>query len=351
MESAIDKHLVCPRTLNRNMEEGFTPPYPAWAARADGSVTQLVMGYFGVQFNKPELHGKACMNLDVILKSFAIPNGPGHFDIARFKDMHGYENMVAIAYWDNPATFNQWQSNATVKDWWESENRLSDQVGCFREVLKPQSAQLETIFSSPGKLEGVGVVMGALSGEIEEHAYWGAMRDRMPLAQTDKLLPQGSLTVSEVVVGSGKRVKIVGHENLVVIRSGEDWIDTAGKERDIYLNDMQPTLEEGMDFLHRQGNDIGCYTNRYMQHMDASGKSIEKTFGVSYWRSMSDLEAWAKSHPTHVAIFGKFMNYVQALNMDIKLRLYHEVSVLKVDEQEYEYINCHPHTGLLNGSV
>ena len=27
MESAIDKHLVCPRTLNRNMAEGFTPPF------------------------------------------------------------------------------------------------------------------------------------------------------------------------------------------------------------------------------------------------------------------------------------------------------------------------------------
>jgi aldoxime dehydratase len=50
-----------------------------------------------------------------------------------------------------------------------------------------------------------------------------------------------------------------------------------------------------------------------------------------------------------VAIFGGFMRYVQALNFQLQLRVYHEVSVLKTDEQRYEYINCHPRTGLLNG--
>jgi aldoxime dehydratase len=29
--------------------------------------------------------------------------------------------------------------------------------------------------------------------------------------------------------------------------------------------------------------------------------------------------------------------------------VYHEVSVLKADEQSYEYINCHARSGLMNG--
>jgi aldoxime dehydratase len=28
--------------------------------------------------------------------------------------------------------------------------------------------------------------------------------------------------------------------------------------------------------------------------------------------------------------------------------VYHEVSVLQPDEQDYEYLNCHPRTGLLH---
>jgi len=43
------------------------------------------------------------------------------------------------------------------------------------------------------------------------------------------------------------------------------------------------------------------------------------------------------------------MRIVQELEFKLKLRLYHEVAVLKADEQEYEYINCHPKTGMMNG--
>jgi len=30
-----------------------------------------------------------------------------------------------------------------------------------------------------------------------------------------------------------------------------------------------------------------------------------------------------------------------------KLRLYHEVLVVDAADQHYEYINCHPHSGLM----
>lgn len=88
-----------------------------------------------------------------------------------------------------------------------------------------------------------------------------------------------------------------------------------------------------------------------MHHTDTKGLALEKSFGVSYWRSLSNLKEWAKSHPTHTAIFGTFMRIVQELQFQIKLRIYHEVSVLKADEQDYEYIYCPPQTGLLNGVV
>jgi heme-degrading monooxygenase HmoA len=56
---------------------------------------------------------------------------------------------------------------------------------------------------------------------------------------------------------------------------------------------------------------------------------------------------WAWSHPTHVAIFGSFMRMVKATNFQPRLRLYHEVAVLAENEQHFEYVNCHPSTGML----
>jgi aldoxime dehydratase len=112
---------------------------------------------------------------------------------------------------------------------------------------------------------------------------------------------------------------------------------------------MEPVFRAGMNFLRDDGDNVGCYSNRYMQHIDQAGRLLEKSFGYSYWRSLGAMEQWSESHPTHVAIFGTFMRIVQELNFQVQLRLYHEVSVLKPDQQEYEYVNCHVGTGLLNG--
>ncbi len=68
---------------------------------------------------------------------------------------------------------------------------------------------------------------------------------------------------------------------------------------------------------------------------------------MSWWKSLAALERWAESHPTHVAIFGAAMKVLSTLGPAAKLKLYHEVTVLRADEQRFEYLNCHEGTGLL----
>lgn len=349
MESAIAEHLRCPRTRHRRIEDDYAPPYPAWSARAPQAVGQVVMGIFGVQSRGREMQGRACAALMQIARGFALPDGPGHHDLAHHVDAEGHDNMVAIAYWDDPACFERWCATPEIDGWWRSEQRLADGIGYFREIALPCAEHYETLFNTPDRLEGVGVVMGGISGDIQEHAYWGSMRDRIPLSQSDPMAPAGTRTLLTGGAAPGRRVQVAGHENVALIRSGQEWTDTEGRERLLYLEEIEPVLREGMDFLRDQGLPIGCYSNRYMQHLDATGAPLQKSFGLSFWRSLADMERWAESHPTHVAIFGSFMRYVQALNFQLQLRVYHEVSVLKPDEQRYEYINCHPRTGLLNG--
>jgi aldoxime dehydratase len=349
MESAIAQHLKCPRSRNRRVEDDYAPPYPCWVARAQPSLKQVVMGYFGVQSRGPDMLGQARAALRMITKSCEGVDGPGHHDLTHYVDAAGYDNMIAIAYWSDPPSFERWRATPAFDSWWKSEERLHEGVGYFQEIASPRIEHYETMFNTPDRLEGVGVVMGGVSQDIQEHGYWGSARDRIPLSQTNAMNPSGTLRLIAGAPALGQRVRVAGHENVAMIRSGQEWTETESKERDLYLNDMEPVLREGMDFLRDKGTEIGCYTNRYMQHIDASGRPVEKTFGVSYWRSLADMERWSESHPTHVAIFGTFMRIVQELQFQLKLRVYHEVSVLKADEQYYEYVNCHPKTGLLNG--
>jgi aldoxime dehydratase len=149
------------------------------------------------------------------------------------------------------------------------------------------------------------------------------------------------------VVTQGLRRLIVAHENLCLIRSGQDWSETRGEERRMYLEDIEPPLHAGMDFLRDYGLPIGCFANRYVSVLDSAGQPTEKSFGMSWWRSLGDLEHWAESHTTHVAIFRAAMKYLSAMGSAAKLRLYHEVTVAAASEQHFEYYNCHPNTGML----
>lgn len=347
IDSAIAPHLRCPRTRTRRVSDTFRPPYDCWSARADVSVEQVVMAYCGVQSKSDVLKGKACAAFQQLIDMFKLPDGPGHHDLVHYVDGDGYDNMMAIAYWDDPEKHQRWNESPAIAGWWNSDDRLKDGIGYFREILSPRMEQFETIYGAK-ELEGVGVVMGSMSSDpIVEHGYWGSMRERFPLSQTDTIDPEGAVELKQGQPKQGGRVVMRGHKNLAVIRSGEDWSTTEGEEQRTWFEEIQPVLLEGMNFLRDDGLQVGCYCNRYVYHMDDNGNRLEKGFGYSLWRSLAHLESWAESHPTHLRIFGTFLRLVQKLP---NLKLYHEVSVFDADAQHYEYINCHPNTGMLRAA-
>ncbi len=282
------------------------------------------MAYFGIQ-GHPD----------------AIPwgeDGPARKDRARYTDEEGIATTVFIGYWDDTDAFDRWFGS--VGRHWTSVR------GRFVEIIRPTVDRYETLFSSTGRMEGVATLTDSLSGEIEEHAYWGGVRDRIPLSQNDPLTSDGEPDF----IRDGDRVTVVPHHNICLIRSGQDWADTAGSEREMYLRDVEPVLRAGMDFLRDDGLDIGCFANRYMTVVDEHGTDTDKSFGMSWWRSLGDLESWAESHPTHVAIFGAALKYLSTMGPAASLRLYHEVTVAAADEQYFEYFGCHDRTGLLRNA-
>jgi aldoxime dehydratase len=338
MESAIPKHLTTARSRHRRVPDDYRPPYPSFVARHKPTVSHVVMAYFGVQY-RGDAPAEAARSLGEIAARFAGADGPTHWDRASYVDQAGFSNVVSVAYWDDVARFDKWFVPA--REAWTGAS--GEGIGRFIEVLRPGVARYETLFSSLGRPEGVAVLADGMSGEVLEHAYWGGMRDRIPLSQTDEMAPRGAPTL----VRDGSRLRVTAHDNLCLIRSGQDWSDTEPSERKMYLDDVEPVLREGMDFLRDEGVPIGCYANRYMRVLDAAGRPTEKSYGQSWWKSLATLERWAESHSTHVRIFGAAMKYLSTLGPSAKLRLYHEVTVAAADEQFFEYQDCHPRTGML----
>ena len=89
--------------------------------------------------------------------------------------------------------------------------------------MKPAVERYETLFSASDRPEGVAVIAQGMSDMVQEHAYWGGARDRIPLSQTHDLAPSGAPRV----VREGLHRRVLPHENLCLIRSGQDWATRA----------------------------------------------------------------------------------------------------------------------------
>ncbi|MFC0138968.1 phenylacetaldoxime dehydratase family protein [Erwinia mallotivora] len=345
MESAIPQHLRVAREHPATLPEDYQPPFPAWTARFTPLTGQVVMACFGVQAGTP----LSLADLHPVTTRFAQPDGPLHWDTACCQDAMGFYNLVAIAYWASPQQFDQWQHSSGFHTWWSSPQREEGSCGYFLEVVCPTADRFETIFSDRSSKEGVAHLASGMSDEMQEHGYWGSARDRLPVAQRAELA--GS-TLPQRRQSQGRRVTLYGRENLCLIRSGQDWSATGQEERRKYLAEVAPVLREGMDFLRDEGATVGCLSCRFMTVLDrVSGAETEKTFGLAHFSDLAALELWARSHPTHVAIFGGFMRYVKELNFNITLRLWHEIVVVPASAQHFSYINCHPHSGLMTHSL
>jgi aldoxime dehydratase len=341
MESAIPQHLASRRTQPLRMKADWQPPYPSFVARFAPSVARVAMAYFGVQYgSEGEPPAIARAALADLAATCSAPDGPGWVDRAAYVDEVGYRTVITIAYWDDPARYERWSADAKIM--WLGDRHVSSDAGFFLESLRPSVVRFETLFSND-RLEGIAHLAGTLSGEVAEHAYWGGARDRLALAQTDPLVPGDPPGVAD----DGTRRVVGGQDNLCLIRSGQDWSGTDGDERRMYLDEVEPVLRAGMAFLRDEGRTVGCYANRYMRVIDDHGDPVDKSFGMSWWHSLADLDRWAKDHPTHKAIFGQAMKYLSTMGPAARLRLYHEVTVAAADDQHFEYLGCHPSTGML----
>lgn len=325
-----------------NMPENFEPPVAAWAAEWAGQAAVLTTVIFAIQGQMNESFRQWL--------SFALNDveyKPEWFEKAKFKDREGIENTVFVAYWRD-GNYQRWWGNDRVSAWWQSDDRLNEAVGYWREHYDMPIERLETLHSSP-RTHGVARLAPDLEGPIDEHAYPGAARDRISVSGSENVASNNSLGAKLKSTRSqeGKRVHVTPPANLCVIRSGQDWGQCAEEEASFYLEKVHPTLILGMDYLANNPEESRCLSMRLMQNIDEDGLKLSQTFGLGYALDIFAFEEWAKSHPTHLDIFAGFMVHAGKFQERMKLSLWHEISVLAEHGGQFEYINCHPKTGLL----
>lgn len=316
----------------------WDPPYPAWESALPADM-QSVICYIGCQgdaeqgdkFRKTisgQIHGR----------------NDCHVEFARHTDDGGTLNTVGLVYWLEQSAFEKWRAEEVEALLSTSEK--AGGAGIWIENFPILREHVETLFSSDDQSPGIAKYARGKVNITRLHAYFGSMRDRLFSSNdSNHKSPVAQLSVADDANGRG-RISIATPGQLCAIRSGQDWSHCGDEQKDYYLNELEPVLRRGMEFLSNNPVETGCIACRYMTETDDAGKPKQRTFGYAMFRDIADLEAWSKSHPTHLAIFRKFHEFTQAFNFEVELDLWHEVLVMPASTT-FTYVNCAPRTGLL----
>ena len=324
--------------MNRaNMPVGWEPPAPAWTTHWENAQHPVTAAYFAVQGGD-----SAAIDSWASTAMFG-ESAPEQVEQGVFRDSQGVLNKLYIAYWRLPDYQAWWAQHG---DWWQDPARRDEGVGYWRETICMPLERTETLHSTPMP-HGGSTLAAAVVGPIEEHGYAGGMRDRVPVSTEVDLHASRGITEKLDVSESGAGLRLVPPANMCVIRSGQNWRNCQGEQAAYYLEVLQPVLIEGMTFLRDNPVETGCYSMRFVTCTDRHWQPLEESFGLGYAIDIFAFEEWAKSHPTHLAIFGNFMTMAERFGEALTLKLWHEVSALDGTHCEFEYIGCHNDTGLL----
>lgn len=328
--------------------KGFEPVVQRWSTAFLNSCRAICVAFHGVQGrNAEEVYASSFFPW--IEAALGLPDGPTVADHAWFVDQNGLYTHVVATYWVDEARRDRFFADPHLRTWWEAQERLSEPTGYFRESLTVPVERQESIYWQD--------YAGGLSASPDVAlyptpwcGYYGAMRDRIPLAAADLLdSPLAATGLSPVARETkGARWRVTAPHNLAVIRSAAFWGRCDPEQAEDYMRDLRAPLLRGMDFLKENAEASGCASLRFQQTCDAKGEPELETHALGYFLSLQHLEAWAEQHPTHEAIFKAAIARYRKYGKANQLRTWHEVFIVSQDEaQSFEYVNCASGTGLL----
>jgi hypothetical protein len=273
-------------------------------------------------------------------------------------------STVWVCYWNEASKYEDCirrLSLVNIHQQLNSPHRES--VGLWCERFTSHLSRVETNYSGLDYLPGLARLPGVSTVEHTLTAYWGAARDRIPASATDQFAENEEPEKTHVAPGTTSQREIQNYhvvgtnpDNLVHIRSGQFWANCPEDETKAYEETLEPTLRAGLAYLWDNPQKSGAMGLRYLYNRPPTARAaLEKTRETKescvagFFRNLADLEHWAKSHPSHLAIYTGAIKHAKKFGDQRKFRTWHEVSVLKHGEAHFEYVNCMGRTGVMQG--
>jgi aldoxime dehydratase len=340
-------HIEYPRIIPERRPSGHSPAAPRYTLRWEQPVAMLTSQYHAIEASDLPWEAQKTF-FEMAEASFAEADGPVAHERMRFLDEAGETNAVVVSYWLDATAHARWTQKSSLSAWFNAPKRLLGEQGCWRETIAVPYDRHETIYSAPHYRVGFGRTPGAVIEAMTTNGYFGAARDRFPVSAVDSLDTPftGYPEVVDRIDTRGRRLFASSPHNMAALRSGQFWEPSEGEQRQDYLDNLQPKLHRGMDYLLSNKQDSGTLSLRIMTNVGEEGEDRDETSVLAHFLSLAQLEDWAKSHVTHLDIYG------HAIAMNRKYRemrqvvTWHEAFVMPAS-CAFEYVNCHPATGLL----
>lgn len=338
-------NLIFERLNPLRKPKGFEPVVQRWSAGLINSCEAICVAFHGIQ-GADASTVYASSFFPWIRNALQSPNGPTVHDHAWFVDQNGLYTHIVAAYWVDREKRDAWLEDEEIAKWWNDRERLEERTGYFRESLTVPVERQETLYwkdypAGLSRSRDVAVYPTPYCG------YYGAMRDRIPLAAVDGLISTiDALPASVMRETKRARCRIRTPNNLSVIRSAAFWGRCDDEQTDDYMRLLRAPLDRGMAYLKDSPAATGCCSLRFQQTCDADGAPTLETHALGYFLSLKHMEDWAEHHASHEAIFSAAMQYYRKFGKSNQLRTWHEVFVLPSNDQIFEYVSCAPGTGL-----
>ncbi|MGW6455918.1 phenylacetaldoxime dehydratase family protein [Streptomyces sp. NPDC055078] len=338
-----------PRTVPEKRPPGHTPRAPRWTAAFDAPISLMTCDYLAIQCGS-ETSPEAAEFLATIRATHtdAGNHRPEAWELLSFTDDEGMVNLVHLGYWRDATQHARWAEHSRLATWFASLDPSSISFGAWHEVVQTPLDRLETIYSDPRREFGLAACPGISVSPMTTNGYYGAARDRMPASAIDRLeagSPHRRRTPA--VPSLQRRLRAESGHNTAVIRSGQFYAGAEGEQLRDYRESLEPKLMAGMEHLKRKADTEGTMSLRIMTSRDTTTLQPQRETSVyGHFHTLESLERWAAEHSTHAAIYEHAIRKNREYGADRAVTTWHEVFVLPRCAS-YEYVNCHPRTGIL----
>ena len=315
--------------------EGFEPPYPGFRVAEE---PELVMALVGVQ----EHDDGAGSPLAGQVRS-SLQRAPGLRGVETFDQVGGTGpgDAVHVTYWAGQQDLDAWLDG-------DGDGVLAvapgGPTGTWWEAFAAPPSYFRTSYSTP--LHDWGLARGRAREQDDQHAYHGAARDSIAVAEDDGAASPLPALTPRPGPGRDDVVDLQIPEHACFIRTVQGWADASEAEREHFLGDAYLRYLEGVEYLAGHLEDTQCLSVRLVHdHDEGPGRPQAET--LAWFRSLADLERWTWSSPTHEAIFNAFGAHAARFAPDVRVLLGHEISVCPPGGGRARYRGCRPDTGLL----